>query len=315
MINRVVSGERFVGLLSFKLLSFFLLLFLFSLSLLHLNVIKPVSAQMVIDSFSAKGVINTEILGKINFDRDIDKNTYNLDSSISNNDTNESKTSFNNIGDESGSNNDSVIIDKKKRSLISISNFFKNYSRQYLAPINESNSKNEINNLISDNDVNRSNELPTSQPIDDVISERFVLNGEWILIVNKGDPENFQVIFTLLRDGKIVNAFGIYNLKDTGYIQLNNEGTKIISGKVDFQSAGLRNETIKDVDATVSLIGLKMIKITLDKSKTFEYFKGKPLVGTTKLFLDGIGNMLLGPSPQQPGLVPQNSDYRKMVMS
>lgn len=315
MINRVVSGERFVGLLSFKLLSFFLLLFLFSLSLVHLNVIKPVSAQMVIDSFSAKGIINTEILGKINFDKDIDKNTYNLDSSISNNDTNESKTSLNNMGDENGSNNDSVIIDKKKRSLISISNFFKNYSRQYLAPINESNSKNEINNLISDNDVNRSNELPTSQPIDDLISERFVLNGEWILIVNKGDPENFKVIFTLFRDGKIVNAFGIYNLKDTGYIQLNNEGTKIISGKVDFQSAGLRNETIKDVDATVSLIGLKMIKITLDKSKTFEYFKGKPLVGTTKLFLDGIGNMLLGPSPQQPGLVPQNSDYRQMVMS
>jgi len=122
-------------------------------------------------------------------------------------------------------------------------------------------------------------------------NEPSLLQGEWILEVRKGDPENFQAIFSLIQNDKIVNVFAIYNLRDTGYIHLNDQGTKIISGKVDFKSSGIINETRKDMDATIALVRLTEIRINMDKNK-LDYFNENPVIGNTRLFIDAAGNMI-----------------------
>ena len=50
----------------------------------------------------------------------------------------------------------------------------------------------------------------------------------------------FPYDISLVDNNKIVNAFAIYNLKSNRYVQLNDQGTEIISGTVEFSSKGLK---------------------------------------------------------------------------
>ena len=221
--NRIEKNE--ISIKTTLLYTFvFSFLLIFPLFLVNINIIQPVYGQFLMDSFSAKGVINTQLSDEL--DVGLDNSTIGLADTLN----------------------------------------------------DKSNTPNNSNN--------NSSSLP-------------VLKGEWILKVNKGSPDVFRAIFVLGKDGKIVNAYGIQNLRGTEYIQLNDKGTEIINGKVDLQSAGLKNETIKDIDATITILGLSQIRISLDKPSTYEYFKGEPIVGQTRLLVDGSQNILIGPPPPQ----------------
>ncbi|HJT83732.1 MAG TPA: hypothetical protein VJ697_04550, partial [Nitrososphaeraceae archaeon] len=143
------------------------------------------------------------------------------------------------------------------------------------------------------------------------------LQGQWAMQVRKGELKSFTVIFTLIQNEKNVNAFAITNLKNTKYIQLNNRGTAIISGTVDLASLGLKNETISNVEAIITIVGLNQLRITLDKTIAGKYFT-QPLVGITGLLADGSGNILIKPRtsaptqpspPPSPAPIPQSNTF------
>ena len=150
--------------------------------------------------------------------------------------------------------------------------------------LNETESINTLlNNSMNSNQSNTNNALP-------------VLNGQWGFEVNKGEVSFFRVLFTLNQNEKMVNAFALYNLSDTKYIQLNDKGTKIISGTVDLTSLGRNNETIKDIAATITISGLTTLRISLDENLVGKFFKDT-INGATRFFADGSGNILIQPAP------------------
>jgi hypothetical protein len=219
--NLYYVKKRLLSMIIIIIISFLLVLSFFSINATT-TIVKPVFGQFMMDSFSAKGIIATQL--PENFD----------------------------FGKQNMTSGSSDSINK------SISNM-------------NSNSENNPN-------------LP-------------ILKGEWVLEVKKGTPEVFRSIFAIVEDRKIVNAFAIYNLRDTPFIQLNDKGIEIIQGKVDFQSTGFKNETINNIDATITILGLSQIRITLDEISATKYFNDNPIVGQTKLLVDGSGNLLIGPAP------------------
>jgi hypothetical protein len=162
----------------------------------------------------------------------------------------------------------------------------------------------EDNNLTKNNNqVNSSNKQFENQP--------YLLQGKWELQVTKGNPESFKALIGLVKAQKILNVFGILNLRDTQYIQLNNMGNEIISGKVDLKSAGLINQTIKDVDTSITFEGFTQIRIDLDDTKTYPFFTKAIIVGTTEILVDGSGNVIIGPTPPQPSI---QSEQRSVLI-
>jgi hypothetical protein len=162
----------------------------------------------------------------------------------------------------------------------------------------------QINNskLVSDQltNSNASMELDTNKNLPS-------LRGQWAFEVNKGEVKFFRVIFTIVQNDKIVNAFGLFNLTDTKYIQLNDKGTEIITGTVDLTSVGLKNETIFNIPATITITSLTQLRIALDQNIMQSYFTD-PIIGATRLLTDASGNMIIGPRPS-PNPSQSNSFY------
>ena len=141
------------------------------------------------------------------------------------------------------------------------------------------------------------NSSTTSLPSN--VSKDLTLVGEWGLEVTRGEVKHFRVVAALSQNIKVVNAFGIYNLEDSGYIQLNDRGIEIIRGTVDLVSAGLINETIRKIEANIAITDFTQLKITLDNNISGKYFNG-PILGTVKGLADGNGDILIGPTPSPP---------------
>ena len=156
--------------------------------------------------------------------------------------------------------------------------------------------------LLNDQDLNKTESINTllNNSMNSIQSNTNkalpVLNGQWAFEVNKGEVSFFRVLFTLSQNEKLVNAFALYNLSDTKYIQLNDKGTKIISGTVDLTSLGRNNETIKDIAATITISGLTTLRISLDTNIVGKFFKDT-INGATRFFADGSGNILIQPAP------------------
>ena len=158
--------------------------------------------------------------------------------------------------------------------------------------------QNDNNVTKNNNQVNASNkQLIENQP--------YLLRGKWELQVTKGNPESFKTLIAVIKGQKILNVFGILNLHNTQYIQLNNMGNEIINGKVDLKSAGLRNQTIEDVDAVISIQGFTQLRVDLDDTKSYPFFTKAVIVGTTEILVDGSGNMIIGPAPPPPSIQSQ----------
>jgi hypothetical protein len=134
-----------------------------------------------------------------------------------------------------------------------------------------------------------------------------IVEGGWELTVQRGEVGLFRAIFTLSKDGKILNAFALQNLKNNKFVQINDQGTEIIAGTVDFTSVGLKNATLSDVDTTVTITGLTQFRISLDKNMTGQYLTD-PIMGVTKIFVDASGNILVGPRPP-PSPSPQPNSF------
>ena len=175
------------------------------------------------------------------------------------------------------------------------------FSKTSQSPLfeNQNRSINESPNSLLNNSLSSQSSSNTTA------NNLLVIEGGWELVVKKGEVSLFQVIFTLSKDEKIVNAFAIENLKNNRYVQINDKGMEMISGTVDFLSAGLKNATLSNVDATITIRGLTQLRISLDDTMVGQYIKN-PLIGVTRVFLDANGNLLLGPRPEPPPSPPPN---------
>ena len=150
-----------------------------------------------------------------------------------------------------------------------------------------SNESESINNLLTKSINSTQLNANTSPPI---------LQGQWAFEVNKGEVSFFRVLFTLSQNGKLVNAFALYNLSDTRYIQLNDKGTEIITGTVDLTSLGKNNESIKDIDTTITINTLTRLRISLDENMVGKFFN-ESINGATRFLADGSGNIIIQPAP------------------
>ena len=172
--------------------------------------------------------------------------------------------------------------------------------------------------LLNDQELNTTQSLNSSflnntTQIDTSSRSLPSLQGQWAFDVKQGEVDFFRAIFTLVQNNKVLNAFGIFNLKDTKYIQLNDKGTEIISGSVDLTSVGLKNETLSSIPTTITITGLNQLTISPDKTIT-EQFLTDPIIGSTRFLADASGNTLIGPRPAPPSNSPQsNSLYNSNI--
>ncbi len=156
----------------------------------------------------------------------------------------------------------------------------------------DSNDSQAINSSLKNNSLN-------------LVQTNTTIEGGWELTVQRGEISLFRAIFTLSKDGKVLNAFALQNLTNNKFVQINDKGTEIIPGTVDFASAGLKNATLSNVDTTVTITGLTQLRILLDKNMIGQYLSD-PIMGVTKVFVDASGNILIGPrpSPSPPSTQP-----------
>ena len=147
--------------------------------------------------------------------------------------------------------------------------------------------------------VSESNQNNINQPTQNQENLPPTLRGQWDMKVDKGELKEFKTIFTIHDiTGKIINAYGIYNLKNTDHIQLNDLGTEVINGVANLKSFGKINSTIPNIDVVIVIEGLSKIKVILDESKlNKQHFQGLPILGKTNKMVDGNGNLLIGPRP------------------
>ena len=54
-------------------------------------------------------------------------------------------------------------------------------------------------------------------------------------------------------------------------ISINDKGTEIISGTVDLTALGRNKETIKDIDATITISGLTQLRMSKKRNMTVKY--------------------------------------------
>jgi hypothetical protein len=172
------------------------------------------------------------------------------------------------------------------------------FSKLLHTPLLDNQDSNDSQSINSSLNVSN-NSLETNTTTKDIPT----IEGGWELTVQRGEIAMFRAIFTLSKDGEVLNAFALQNLKNNKFVQINDQGTEIITGTVDFTSAGLKNETISGVDATVTITGLTQLRISLDKNMTGQYLSD-PLIGVTKVFVDASGNILVGPRPAAPAPSP-----------
>jgi hypothetical protein len=166
---------------------------------------------------------------------------------------------------------------------------FTQLSQSPLLNDQNSNETESINNLLNKSINSTQSNANTSPPL---------LQGQWALEVNKGEVSFFRVLFSLSQNDKLVNAFALYNLSDTRYIQLNDKGTEIITGTVDLTSLGKNNETIHDIDTTITINSLTRLRVSLDENMVGKFFN-ESIMGATRFLADGSGNIIIQPAPPQ----------------
>ena len=123
-------------------------------------------------------------------------------------------------------------------------------------------------------------------------AKKFILFGDWNLLVNQGVVKNFQAKFiNVLPDGTRWHSHGLVNLKtdnNNTKIHLNGDNSVSIAGTVDITLDG--SDAWKGVKTHIIISKGNIISIFLDDLTTGEHFRGQPIYGTVQSIKDGNGN-------------------------
>ena len=123
-------------------------------------------------------------------------------------------------------------------------------------------------------------------------AKKFILFGDWNLLVNQGVVKDFQAKFiNVLPDGTRWHSHGLVNLKtdnNNTKIHLNGDNSVSISGTVDIILDG--SDAWKGVKTNIIISKGNIISIFLDDLTTGEHFRGQPIYGTLQSIKDGNGN-------------------------
>ena len=123
-------------------------------------------------------------------------------------------------------------------------------------------------------------------------AKKFILFGDWNLLVNQGVVKDFQAKFiNVLPDGTRWHSHGLVNLKtdnNNTKIHLNGDNSVSISGTVDITLDG--SDAWKGVKTNIIISKGNIISIFLDDLTTGEHFRGQPIYGTVQSIKDGNGN-------------------------
>ncbi|HEY7571071.1 MAG TPA: hypothetical protein VH796_06865 [Nitrososphaeraceae archaeon] len=113
-----------------------------------------------------------------------------------------------------------------------------------------------------------------------VTARKYILFGDWDLIVNSGKESNFDARFEqILEDTGTCHTHEIINLtKNSTVVSLFSSNDNIfIHGMVDVKYNG--TITWSNVDVNIVVLRGKTIQITLDNDKTYNDFQGQHIYG------------------------------------
>jgi hypothetical protein len=123
-------------------------------------------------------------------------------------------------------------------------------------------------------------------------AKKFILFGDWNLLVNQGVVKNFQAKFiNVLPDGTRWHSHGLVNLKtdnNNTKIHLNGDNSVSLAGTVDITLDG--SDAWKGAKTNIIISKGNIISIFLDDLTTGEHFRGQPIYGTVQSIKDGNGN-------------------------
>jgi hypothetical protein len=123
-------------------------------------------------------------------------------------------------------------------------------------------------------------------------AKKFILFGDWNLLVNEGVVKDFQAKFiNVLPDGTRWHSHGLVNLKtdnNNTKIHLNGDNSVSIPGTVDITLDG--SDAWKGVKTNIIISKGNIISIFLDDLTTGDHFRGQPIFGTVQSIKDGNGN-------------------------
>jgi hypothetical protein len=122
-------------------------------------------------------------------------------------------------------------------------------------------------------------------------AKKFILFGDWNLVVNKGVVKDFQAKFiNVLPDGTRWHTHGLVNLETDNItkIHLNGDNSVSIYGTVDIKLDD--SDAWKGVKTNIIISKGNLISIFLDDLTTGDHFRGQPIYGTVQSIKDGNGN-------------------------
>ena len=123
-------------------------------------------------------------------------------------------------------------------------------------------------------------------------AKKFILFGDWNLLVNQGVVKNFQAKFiNVLPDGTRWHSHGLVNLKtdnNNTKIHLNGDNSVSLAGTIDITLDG--SDAWKGAKTNIIISKGNIISIFLDDLTTGEHFRGQPIYGTVQSIKDGNGN-------------------------
>jgi hypothetical protein len=122
-------------------------------------------------------------------------------------------------------------------------------------------------------------------------AKKFILFGDWNLIVHQGFIKNFQAKFiNVLPDGTRWHSHELVNLKidNNTKIRLPIDNSVSISGTLDIKLDDA--DAWKGVKANIIISKGNIISIFLDDHATGDHFRGQPIYGTVQSIKDNSGN-------------------------
>jgi hypothetical protein len=122
-------------------------------------------------------------------------------------------------------------------------------------------------------------------------AKKFILFGDWNLVVNKGVVKDFQAKFiNVLPDGTRWHSHELVNLKidNNTKIRLPIDNSVSISGTLDIKLDDA--DAWKGEKANIIISKGNIISIFLDDHATGDHFRGQPIYGTVQSIKDNSGN-------------------------